>query len=67
MTTRLRALREAQGLTISGLSCRTGLNASNLSMLERRRLAPSLRVKRALSEFYRREVHELFDAGGLAI
>ena len=43
MTTRLRTVREAQGLSLRELARRTGLDVAYLSRVERSRQSPSVR------------------------
>lgn len=49
--TQVREMRQRQGLSITAMSFETRVNATTLSMLERRRLAASPRVRKAVSSF----------------
>jgi len=62
-----RVLRISKGLSITALSHEIRANPSILSMMERRRLAPSRNVREALSLFFSVPENQLFDDDGLAI
>ncbi|MDR1134445.1 MAG: hypothetical protein LBL05_09800 [Synergistaceae bacterium] len=62
--TLLRKLRG--GLSLSDLCRARGLNLGALSQVERRKAAPSKRIRRELARFYREDEARLFDDEGLA-
>jgi ribosome-binding protein aMBF1 (putative translation factor) len=65
--TRIRDLREKQGLSISGLCHQLRLNATTLSLAERRKLAPGPRVRKEVCAFFGISEQEAFDGDGLAV
>jgi transcriptional regulator with XRE-family HTH domain len=64
--TLLRELREGGLLSLSDFCRARGLNIGNLSQVERRRIAPSKRIRRELARFYRMDEARLFDDEGFA-
>ena len=62
-----RELRQRKGLSIVALSHELKINPTVLSMAERRRLAPSGRVRKAVSEFFAVPEAKLFGDDNLAI
>lgn len=62
---RLRRLRHRTGLTLAGLSERTGITPSTLSRLETGRVQPTLGQLLPLSRAYRVPIGELVDAPGV--
>jgi DNA-binding XRE family transcriptional regulator len=65
--TKIRELRKEKRLTISGLSHQLGLNATVLSLTERRKLVPSGRVKKEVCAFFGIPEQQVFDGDGLAV
>jgi ribosome-binding protein aMBF1 (putative translation factor) len=65
--TKIRELREKQGLSISGLSHQLRVNATTLSLAERRKLAPSLKFRKEVCAFFGIPEQQAFDGGGLAV
>ena len=62
-----RELRQRRGLSIVEMCHELKINPTVLSMAERRRLAPSKRVREAVSEFFAVPEAKLFGSDGLAI
>ena len=62
-----RKLRQQKGLSIVALSHELKINPTVLSMAERRRLAPSKRVREVVSNFFAVPEAKLFGEDGLAI
>jgi ribosome-binding protein aMBF1 (putative translation factor) len=65
--TNIRALREEQKLSITGLSHQLQVNATVLSLAERRKLAPSARVRKEVCAFLGLSEQQAFDTEGLAV
>jgi DNA-binding XRE family transcriptional regulator len=65
--TRLKQLRQAKGLSIAGVGYETRIHPTTLSLTERRKLAPSPRVRQAVSSFLGVTEDEVFDVEGLAV
>ncbi|MEU1203553.1 XRE family transcriptional regulator [Streptomyces sp. NPDC005813] len=59
MGTRLRAAREQRGVTLTGVSCATGISPSTLSRIETGRRKPTLEVVLQLSKEYGVSLDEL--------
>jgi transcriptional regulator with XRE-family HTH domain len=64
--TKLRELRKESRLSLSDLCRARGLSLSAVSQAERRKAAPSKRIRRELARFYRQDESRLFDDEGLA-
>ena len=62
----LRKLRKALGLSIAGVTLRTGIHSSTICQIERFKLAGSANVKATLAEFYGKPQKALFDEVGMA-
>jgi len=65
--TRLRELRQARGMMIIDLAFATRLHPSQLSSIERGRLAASKRARETLCAFFGIAESEVFDRRGLAV
>lgn len=65
--TKIRALRQARGLTISELSHEVRLDSTLISAIERRRFSASCKYQEALSAFFGIPREEIFDDGGRAL
>jgi transcriptional regulator with XRE-family HTH domain len=65
--TRIRELRQKKGLRAIDLAFSTKIHPSNLSSIERRKLAASMKAKGALCSFFGVREDEVFDADGLAV
>lgn len=65
--TRLRELRQNKDLMIIDLAFATRIHPSQLSAIERRKLAASSRVRETLCSFFGVSEAEAFDRGGLAV
>jgi transcriptional regulator with XRE-family HTH domain len=65
--TRIRALRQKKGLRAIDLAFLTKIHPSNLSSIERRKLAASVKAKEALCSFFGVTESEVFDSNGLAV
>lgn len=63
----LKELRQSRGLSIAAMSFETRVNATTLSLLERRKVAPSPRVREAVSVFLGIPETQAFDGDGLAV
>ena len=61
---RLRALRQARGATLAGLSAATGISVSTLSRLESGRRRPTLELLLPLARAHQVPLDELVDAPG---
>ncbi|MFF7379168.1 helix-turn-helix domain-containing protein [Streptomyces massasporeus] len=59
MGARLRAVRERRGITLTGVSCATGISPSTLSRIETGRRKPTLEVVLQLAEEYGVSLDEL--------
>ena len=65
--TRIRELRLSRGLRVIDLSFETRVHPSQLSCIERRKLAPSVRVREILCAFLCVPENEAFDGDGLTV
>lgn len=65
--TKIKELRQDRGLSIAGLCYETRIHPTTLSMVERRRLAASQRVKEVVSSFLGIPQEQAFDGDGLAV
>ena len=65
--TKLKQMRLEIGLSIKNLSHEIGVHASTISMLERRRLASSVRAREVISSFLGIPQEEAFDSEGFAV
>jgi transcriptional regulator with XRE-family HTH domain len=65
--TQIRKLRKDRKMTISELSHQLQVNATTLSLAERRKLAPSSRVKKEVCAFLGIPEQRAFDGDGLAV
>ncbi len=65
--TRIRELRQAKGLSMTGVSYETRIHPSILSLVERRKAPASKRVREGLSTFLGIPLREAFDDRGLAV
>ena len=65
--TRLREMRQSKDLMVIELAFATRIHPSQLSAIERRKLAASARVREALCSFFGISEREAFDEGGLAV
>lgn len=61
---RLRAVREAEGLSLRYVAGRLGIQPGHLSSLERGLREPQLALAMRLAGFYRRTVEEVWDYPG---
>ena len=65
--TRLRELRQSRDLMLIEVAFATHIHPSQLSAIERRKLAASVRVRTILCSFFGVSEDEAFDKGGLAV
>lgn len=65
--TKIRALRQARGLSIAELSYEVRLESTLISAIERGRFSASCRFQEALSAFFGIPREEIFDDGGRAL
>jgi transcriptional regulator with XRE-family HTH domain len=65
--TRLRQLRVKKGLRILDVVLATKVHASQISAIERGRLAVPSRAREELCSFFGVETNELFNENGLAV
>ena len=65
--TRIRELRLGRGLRVIDLSFETRVHPSQLSSIERRKLAASVRIREILCSFLCVPESEAFDGDGLAV
>ena len=65
--TKIRALRQARGLSIAELSYEVRLESTLISAIERGRFSASRRFQEALSAFFGIPREEIFDDGGRAL
>lgn len=65
--TRLREMRQSKDLMVIELAFATHIHPSQLSAIERRKLAASARVRETLCSFFGVAEGETFDEGGLAV
>ena len=65
--TRLRELRQSRDLMVIELAFATRIHPSQLSAIERRKLAASARIRAVLCSFFGIPESEVFDKGGLAV
>ena len=65
--TKIRELREAKGITVISLAFSTKVHPTQLSSIERGKLAASTRAREALSSFFNVATNQLFDENQIAI
>ena len=65
--TRIRELRQSRGLRLIDLAFETRIHPTQLSYVERSKVAASARVKKTLCYFLGVEPGELFNDNGLAV
>lgn len=65
--TLVKELRQKRGLSIAAMSFETRVNATTLSLLERRKVVPSSRVREAVSSFLGISDTQAFDGEGFAV
>lgn len=65
--TKIRALRQARGLSIAEFSHEARVNPSVISVVERRRGVASRRVQEAVAAFFGIPQDEAFDGEGMAL
>jgi transcriptional regulator with XRE-family HTH domain len=65
--TRIRELRQKRGLRLIDMAFETRIHPTQLSYVERGKVAASARVKEKLSSFLGVELKELFGSNGIAV
>jgi transcriptional regulator with XRE-family HTH domain len=65
--TRIRELRQGKGLRLIDLAFETRIHPTQLSYVERGKVAASARVKNTLCSFLKAEPSELFNDSGIAV